>query len=138
MKFLKIFEDRYVLFIIATIWIVLFYKGHKIIPGAKWLSEVIPEWLVNLNLVFLCIFSALVGFGFTLLVKIPLPRIVVLLGTIVTVMGFLFSSILANIGYNRFPSRTLIVNFIAIVLLVSGLQQMSSMIDKKKTHIRKE
>lgn len=78
--------------VIAIVWSTLFWEGHRFLPGAKWLSEVIPAWIVILNLAFLFMFT-------TLLIS---KKEFSLIGMIVTLIGFLFSWILLGIGSKRF------------------------------------
>ncbi|MCI0406634.1 MAG: hypothetical protein L0Z48_09280 [candidate division Zixibacteria bacterium] len=59
LKELKKFGIReYVFLGIIAVWTLLFYEG-RLIPGAKWLIEVVPLWVVVLNLILLFIFTTL-------------------------------------------------------------------------------
>ena len=113
----KIFNDKFKekwgglwSWVIAIIWAALYWEGHRFLPGARWLSEVIPLWAAILNLA--CLFIS-----FTLLVVgsmffsskgalSPYSSFVIL---IVLLIVILFSMVLVHIGYERFPLITTIV-----------------------------
>jgi CHASE2 domain-containing sensor protein len=101
----KAWRKDYIPWVIAIVWSTLYWEGHRFLPGAKWLSEVIPEWIVIINLVFLFIFTTLV----THKREFSLPAL------IVTLIGFLFSWILASIGYRRFPLVTAVAGSSAVL-----------------------
>jgi hypothetical protein len=77
---------------ITVAWYVLYYEGHRFLPGAKWLSNVIPLWLVILNMVFWLFISLLI-------IKNQTPSITFM---IVASIGFLLAGILWGIGFDRF------------------------------------
>ena len=91
-------KKEYLLWGIVIIWSLLFWEGHRILPGTKWLSEVIPAWIVIVNLAILFI-------SITLLIN---KRHFPLIGIVITLVGFLFSCIFLRIGYQRYPLVSLI------------------------------
>ena len=107
----KIWKKEYILWSIVLLWTILVWEGHRILPGAKRLSEIIPLEVVFLNLIILFFITALMGNK-----RIPSLR-----GFVVTVIGFSTSLILFSIGSMRFPS----ISFIGagvIILINSGLK----------------
>jgi hypothetical protein len=46
----KAWKKEYLLWGVIRVWTSLVWEGHRAIPGAKWLSAVIPAWAVILNL----------------------------------------------------------------------------------------
>ena len=89
----KIWKKECVLWGVVIIWSLLFWEGHRFVPGSKWLSAVIPVWVIILNLVFLFIFTTL------LINKTRFSPT----GVIVTLIGVLLSWFLLSVGYKRFP-----------------------------------
>jgi Na+/citrate or Na+/malate symporter len=110
-KLKNAWREKYVPWIIAIVWSTLFWEGHRFLPGAKWLSEVIPVWIVILNLAFLFIST-------TLLIS---KKDFSLIGMIVTLVVFLVSWILASIGYHRFPIVSSVVGG-GVILFNLGLR----------------
>jgi len=100
---------------IAVIWVVLFREGFRFLPGAKWLSDVIPLWLVILNLVVLLILTTLLVIKTT-----PSPIVIT-----VTLIGVLLSWILFSIGFKRFPYVSSI-GFGVVILFSLGLKRWRS------------
>ena len=118
-RFRKSWGVEFIIWSIAVIWLLLFREGHRFLPGAKRLGEIIPPWLVILNLVFLFISTTL------LMHKTNFNPI----SAIVTLIGFLLSSIVWNIGYERFPLVTLIGAGV-IILFNLGLKKWGSKGDR--------
>lgn len=106
-KLKLIWKKEYILWAIVIIWTSLFWEGHRFLPGAKWLSAVIPVWIVILNLAFLFIFTTL------LINKTSFPPI----GVIATLIGVLLSWILLRVGYKRFPVISLVT--VCLVIFVN-------------------
>lgn len=111
-KFKQRWRKEYILWGIVVIWTLLSWEGRYFLPGAKWLSDVIPLWLVILNLVFFLIFTTL------LVNKKNLSPII----SIVTLIGVLLSWILLSIGFKRFPFVSLIGGC-AVILFNLGLKK---------------
>ena len=105
-KLKKKWKKEYLLWLIVLGWSILFWEGHRIIPGAKYLSEIIPIWIVILN-------SVLFVVSFTLLIN---KKDFLLKGTIITLVGYLFSMIFLSIGYKRFPLITVFTLFCVILV----------------------
>lgn len=111
----KTWRKEYILWGIVVMWSLLFWEGHRILPGAKWLGAVIPAWIVILNLVFLFVFT-------TLLINKPNFSPI---GVIITLIGVLLSWILLSIGYKRFPLVSLI-GACVVILVNLGLKIWSA------------
>ena len=89
----KVWRKEWILWVIVFMWSLLFWEGHRILPGAKWLSEVIPVWIVILNL-------AIFFISMTVLMN---ERNLSPIGGITTLICVLFSNIFLSIGFQRFP-----------------------------------
>ena len=98
-------KKEHILWVIILLWVLLVWEGHRFLPGAKWLSEVIPVWIVILNLVLLFI-------TVTLLANKRNPS---LAGGAITIIGFSISLIFYRIGGNRFPFTSAIG--VAVIIL---------------------
>jgi hypothetical protein len=90
--FRKIWKKEYILWGIVLFWTILVWEGHRIIPGAEWLSEIIPVWAVIINLIILFILTAF------LVHKRSFSQV----GFVETLIGFSISLILFRIGCNQF------------------------------------
>lgn len=111
----------YILLGIGLVWVVLFWEGHRIVPGAKQFSETIPLWAVIVNLIILLV-------TFTLLRnKKEFP----LTGWIVTIVGCTVSSIIWSITCRHFP----FVSFVGAgaILLISQLLRKEGSKKEKRT-----
>lgn len=97
-KIKNIWKKDFVLWGIVIVWTTLFWGGHRILPGAKWLSEVISGWIVILNLAIFFIFITM------LMNERYLSPILIIL----TLIGLLITSIFLSIGYQQFPLVTII------------------------------
>lgn len=103
-------KKEFVLWGIVIIWTTLFWEGHRIIPGAKWLSEVIPLWIVIINLAV---------FFISIIVLIT-DRYLSPIGIIIIILiVLLFTSIFFSIGYERFPVISIIGAGFVLLLSVS-------------------
>lgn len=111
---------QYILLGIGLLWLVLFWEGHRILPGAKQFSETIPLWAIILNLIILLI-------TFTLLRnKKEFP----LAGWVATIVGCTISSIIWSITCRHFP----IISFVGAgaILLISQLLKKEDSKKKEK------
>ena len=99
-------EKEYILGLIILGWFVLILEGFRFLPGAKYLSEVIPIWVVILNLVFFAVIHTL----FVNKKKFSSK------GNIITLIGYSFCVIFLRIGYIRFPTISLIIVFAVILV----------------------
>ena len=95
----KTWKKEYILWLIVAMWSLIFWEGHRILPGAKWLSEVIPPWIVILNLMFLFTFTTM------LINKRHFSKI----GAFVTLTLVLVTWVFFSIGYKRLPLLSIIV-----------------------------
>jgi hypothetical protein len=109
--FRNIWKKEYILWGIVLFWTILVWEGHRIIPGAEWLSEIIPAWIVIINLTILFILTTLLVYkrGFSQM------------GFVETLIGFSISLILFRIGYKRFPSIS-IIGACAVILVNLALK----------------
>lgn len=99
-------KKEYILWLIILGWFVLILEGYRFLPGSKYFSEVIPVWIVILNLVLFAVIH-------TLLVN---KKNFSLKGSIITLIGYFFSMIFLRIGYIRFSSISLIIVFGVILV----------------------
>ncbi len=108
----KIWQNGLVLVAVVIIWYLLLRGGYHLLPGAKKLSEVMPMWIIILNLVLLL-------FLIVLLIdeRNWHPR-----KLLVIFIGLPLSSILTRIGYERFPLITIIgtVMIALVVFILKG------------------
>ncbi|HXF48330.1 MAG TPA: hypothetical protein VNL73_02745 [Verrucomicrobiae bacterium] len=104
-----------ILWCLGAMYIILFREGYRFLPGAKWLSEVIPLWLVILNLVVLFIFT-------TLLVNKTNPSPII---AIAILIGILLSGIVLGSSFKRFPYVSGIGG-LAVILFGFGLKRWGS------------
>lgn len=102
----KTWKKEYILWLIIIGWFVLILEGFRFLPGSKYLSEVLPIWIVILNLVLFAVIH-------TLFVN---KKNFSLKGSIIILVGYSFSMIFLRIGYIRFPSITLIIVFGVILV----------------------
>lgn len=94
---------------IVLIWFILTVEGHRIIPGAKYLINVIPLWAVIINSLILVIFTIILYIEENL----TLP------GFIITSIMVSISMIFLRIGYDRFHLISWIaIASVALVLLI--------------------
>jgi hypothetical protein len=106
---------EYILLGIGLLWLVLFWEGHRFLPGAKQFSETIPLWAVILNLIILLI-------TFTLIRN---KKEFSLVGWVVTIVGCTISSIIWSITCRDFP----FISFVgagAILLISQFLKKEDS------------
>lgn len=111
---------EYILLGIGLLWLVVFWEGHRFLPGAKQFSETIPLWVVILNLIILLI-------TFTLLRN---KKEFSLIGWVVTIVGCTISSVIWSITCRDFP----FISFVGAgaILLLSQLLKKKNQRKKKE------
>ena len=114
-KIIEEWRNEYVLWIFGLSWLLLFRKGYRFLPGAEWLSDIIPLWSVILNLVFLFIFTAL------LFNKPSLS----LVGATITLILVALSWTLVGIGFKRFPHVS-VLGGLSVILFNWGWKKWRS------------
>ena len=109
-------KREYIFLGFIIIWTLLFYEGHRLIPGAKWLIAAVPIWVVVINLVLLFISTTLfvnktnllpIGGRATLLCNIITWLLWSLFLERFTLISFIGASItvLFNWGFKRWRSK---------------------------------
>ena len=122
--FMNKLQKKYILwifiFIAAFVWSTLYWEGNRIIPGAKWLSEVMPLWLVILGAVIGLVTSIFLIHAKDLFTK----------DIIISATGILFSLIVLRISYQRFPIISYIT-VLAVILVNWSLMKIRLKMKKK-------
>jgi hypothetical protein len=121
-KLKKIFNKTkgYLDYAIGFLWATLFWEGHRILPGAKSLSEIIPLWAVILNLLILFVIS----------IYLRKARDFSLVRRVGIIIAFTISAIIWSIGYKHFSTISLVGGG-AIFLINWGLKKEDSKKEEK-------